>query len=120
VPFYIEYFSQNLPFRDSIVCNERLDRPLNGCFRARMSFLIVLETSIIAIPSGILKNVEFYDGLMPVFCGSGPCLDYLKLHSFMHKSWIDLTLKTLARAKVRASRARLALGRRSARLRSAS
>jgi hypothetical protein len=34
----------------------------------RMNFLIVLGTLLLKVPLGILKNVEFYKGLMPVFC----------------------------------------------------
>jgi hypothetical protein len=54
-------------FKDKIVCNERLGGLLKGCFMARMSFLIVLETLILAIPDGILKNAVFPYGLLPVF-----------------------------------------------------
>ena len=33
----------------------------------RMNFLIALEIPILKIPLGILKNADFYRGLMPVF-----------------------------------------------------
>jgi hypothetical protein len=45
-------------------------RGTKGCFKVRMSFLIALETLILTIPAGILKNVEFHDGLKPVFCAA--------------------------------------------------
>jgi hypothetical protein len=48
--------------------HERLDGLLNGCFMARMSFLIALGTLILKILFSILKKAEFYKGLMPVFC----------------------------------------------------
>ena len=45
----------------------------------RMNFLIVLETLILKIPLGIVKNVEFYDGFSPVFCTQDQDLDYMSL-----------------------------------------
>ena len=37
----------------------------------RMNFLTALETPVLKIPLGILKNAEFHDGLMSIFCDSG-------------------------------------------------
>jgi hypothetical protein len=120
VPFYIEYYGQNFLLQGKIVCNERLDGRFKGCFQARMNFLIVLGTLILKIPLGILKNVEFYGGFLPIFCGSGRYIDRNRIALFRHKSWIGLTLKTLARAKVRAKHLRLTYAWPSAGLRSTS
>jgi hypothetical protein len=79
VPFYVEHYSQNPPFRNSIICNERLDGLLNSCFMARMNFLTALGTLILKIPLGILKNVAFYEGLLPVFRTQDQDLDYMSL-----------------------------------------
>ena len=45
----------------------------------RMNFLIVLETLILKIPFGILKNAEYYRGLTPVFRIQDQDLDYMSL-----------------------------------------
>jgi hypothetical protein len=68
---------------------------------ARMNFLIVLETGILTIPLGILKNVEFHDGLMSVFCAIDIDRDYLGNPSLQHQ-FISHTCKRV-RQKVRQS-----------------
>ena len=45
----------------------------------RMNILIALEISLLVIPLGILKKVEFHDGLMPVFPTEDQDLDYMSL-----------------------------------------
>jgi hypothetical protein len=75
----MEYYGQNLKFWDMIVCNEHLGKRLNGGFKARMNFLIVLGTLILKIPLGILKKADVQDGLMPVFCATGMNVVCMKL-----------------------------------------
>jgi hypothetical protein len=79
VPFYKKYYGQNPLLQGEIICNERLGGPLKSCFKARMRFLIVLRTLMLMIPTGILKNVEFYDGFLPVFRTQDQDLHYMSL-----------------------------------------
>ena len=112
--FYIEYYDQNPLFKDKIVCNEHLDGLLKGCFKARMSFLIVLGTLILTIPAGILKNVEFYRGLMLIFCGSGFNIDHNRIALFraqnLDRSYLENTSACQSACQPRSSGARLGYG----------
>jgi hypothetical protein len=114
VRLYIEHYGQNALFKDKIVCNEHLGRLLNACFKARMSFLTALEKLILKILPGILKNVEFHDGLMPIFCGSGLAIDQNRNALFpaqkLDRSYLENVSACQSACQPRSSGARLALG----------